>query len=209
MGLEVQRITDQILQNARENAKSILIKAHKSAEMMIEKQKELARQNSLDEVSSILKKGEDEAEVIRKTIIADTKKRASWMVLSEKEHLVTSVLEEVMNRLKVFSQSRNYLPFLQKLIVDTGIVLSGEKLEILLCEQDETLPLELGMLTKKIIEKTGKETELMISNKKIKFLGGCVIRTHDGRIVIDNTFSDILKRRERELRFEIAKILFR
>ena len=208
MGLEVQRITDQILQNARESAKSILIKAHKSVEMMIEKQKELARQNSLDEVSPILIKGEDEAEANRKTIIADAKKRVSWMVLSEKERLVTSVLEEVMNRLKAFSQSENYLPYLQKLIVDTGIVLSGEKLEILLNEQDETLPLKLGMLTKKIIEKTGKETELMISNKKIKSLGGCVIRTHDGRIVIDNTFSDILKRREKELRFKIAKILF-
>jgi vacuolar-type H+-ATPase subunit E/Vma4 len=208
MGLEVQRMIDQILQNARENAKSILVEAHQSAEMMIEKQKELARQTSLDEVSPILKKGEDEAEAIIKTIIADAKKRASWMVLSEKERLVTSVLEEVMNRLKVFSQSENYLPFLQKLIVDTGIVLSGEKLEIVLCEQDETLPLELDVLTKKIIEKTGKETELTTSNEKIKSLGGCVIRTHDGRIVIDNTFTDILKRRERELRFEIAKILF-
>lgn len=208
MGLEVQRITNQILQNARENAKSILIKAHKSSEMMIEKQKELARQNSLEEVSSILKKAEGEAEVIRKTIIADAKKRASWMALSEKGRLVTSVLEEVMNKLKVFSQSGNYLPFLQKLIVDTGIALGGEKLEIILSEQDETLPLELSMLTKNIIEKTGKEIEMMISNTKIKSFGGCVVRTLDGRIIIDNTFSDILKRREREFRFEIAKILF-
>lgn len=208
MGLEVKRMTDQILQNARENAKSILIEAHQSAEMMIEKQKELARQNSLDEVSPILKKGEDEVEAVRKTIIADAKKRTSWMMLSEKERLVTSVIEEVMNRLKVFSQSENYLPFLQKIVVDAGIVLSGEKLEILLSEQDETLPLEEDMLTKKIVEETGKETELTTSNEKIKSIGGCVIRTHDGRIVIDNTFTDILKRRKRELRFETAKILF-
>lgn len=208
MGLEVQRITNQILQNARENAKSTLIKAHKSSEMMIEKQKELARQNSLEEVSSILKKAEGEAEVNRKTIIADAKKRASWMALSEKGRLVTSVLEEVMNKLKVFSQSGNYLPFLQKLIVDTGIALGGEKLEIILSEQDETLPLEPIMLTKNIIEKSGKEVEVMISNTKIKSFGGCVVRTLDGRIIIDNTFSDILKRREREFRFEIAKILF-
>ena len=208
MSLEVQRMTDHILHNARENAESILIEAHKSAEMMIKKQKELARQNSLDEVSPIMKKGEDKAETIRKTIIADANKRASWMLLTEKERLVYSVIEEVMNRLKVFSQSENYLPFLQKIIVETGIVLSGEKLEILLREQDETLPLELDILTKKIIEKTGKKTELTASNEKIKSIGGCVIRTHDGRIVINNTFSDILKRRERELRFEIAKMLF-
>lgn len=208
MESEVQGIIDQILHDARENAESILMEARKSAEMMIEKQKELARQKSKGESSSILKRGEDDAETIRRTIITDAKRTVSWMVLSEKERLVTSVLDEVKTRLRAFSQSENYVPILQKLIVDAGIVLSGEKLEVLLSEQDETLPLELGILTKKIIEKTGKETELMISNKKIKSLGGCVIKTHDGRIVIDNTFSDILKRRERELKFETAKILF-
>jgi vacuolar-type H+-ATPase subunit E/Vma4 len=208
MKAEVQRIIDQILHDAREEAKSIIEEARKSTEMTVEKQRKLAHQKAWEEAAPILRRVENETEIIRGRVFTDTRRRANWMVLSEKERLVTSVLEEVMNRLKVFSQSENYLPFLQKLIVDAGIVLSGEKLEILLSEQDETLPLELDVLTKKIIEKTGKETELTTSNEKIKSLGGCVIRTHDGRIVIDNTFTDILKRRERELRFEIAKMLF-
>jgi len=208
MKAEMQRIIDQILHDAREEAESIIEEARKSTEMMVEKQQKLAHQKAWEEAAPILRRVENENEAIRGRAFTDTRRKANWMVLSEKERLVTSVLEEVMKRLKAFSQSENYVPFLQKIIVDSGIVLSGEKLEILLSEQDETLPLELDMLTKKIVEKTGKETELTTSNEKIKSIGGCVIRTHDGRIVIDNTFTDILKRRERELRFEIAKMLF-
>jgi vacuolar-type H+-ATPase subunit E/Vma4 len=208
MESEVQRIIDQIFRGTRENAESILIDANNHASMEIEKQKELAYQKSKGEVFSILKSGEEEAESFRRTLIADAKRIMTWKLLSEKERLVTSVLDEVKTRLRVFSNSENYTPFLQKLIIDSGICLNGGALDVLLSEQDTNLLLNLDMLTKTIIEKTGKWTEFTISNEKLESLGGCVIKRHDGKIVINNTFSVILKRRERDLRFKIAKILF-
>ncbi len=208
MESEVQRIIDQIFRGTRENAESILIDANNHASMEIEKQKELADQKSKGEVFSILKSGEEEAESFRRTLIADAKRIMTWKLLSEKERLVTSVLDEVKTRLRVFSNSENYTPFLQKLIIDSGICLNGGALDVLLSEQDTNLLLNLDMLTKTIIEKTGKWTELTISNEKLESLGGFVIRRRDGKIVINNTFSVILKRRERDLRFKIAKILF-
>ena len=208
MESEVQRIIDQIFRGTRENAESILIDANNHASMEKEKQKELAYQKSKGEVFSILKSGEEEAESFRRTLIADAKRIMTWKLLSEKERLVTSVLDEVKTRLRVFSNSENYTPFLQKLIIDSGICLNGGALDVLLSEQDTKLLLNLDMLTKTIIEKTGKWTELTISNEKLESSGGFVIRRHDGKIVINNTFSVILKRRERDLRFKIAKILF-
>lgn len=208
MESEVQRIIDQIFRGTRENAESILIDANNHASMEIEKQKELAYQKSKGEVFSILKSGEEEAESFRRTLIADAKRIMTWKLLSEKERLVTSVLDEVKTRLRVFSNSENYTPFLQKLIIDSGICLNGGALDVLLSEQDTNLLLNLDMLTKTIIEKTRKWTELTISTEKLESLGGCVIKRHDGKIVINNTFSVILKRRERDLRFKIAKILF-
>jgi V/A-type H+-transporting ATPase subunit E len=208
MESEVQRIIDHIFRGTRENAESILIDANNHASMEIEKQKELAYQKSKGEVFSILKSGEEEAESFRRTLIADAKRIMTWKLLSEKERLVTSVLDEVKTRLRVFSNSENYTPFLQKLIIDSGICLNGGALDVLLSEQDTNLLLNLDMLTKTIIEKTGKWTELTISNEKLESLGGFVIRRRDGKIVINNTFSVILKRRERDLRFKIAKILF-
>ena len=208
MESEVQRIIDQIFRGTREKSESIIIDANNHASMEIEKQKELAYQKSKGEVFSILKSGEAEAESFRRTLISDAKRIMTWKLLSEKERLVTSVLDEVKTQLRVFSNSENYTPFLQKLIIDSGICLNGGKLEILLSEQDTNLLLNLDILTKTIIEKSGKWTELTISNERLDSLGGCVIRRHDGKIVVNNTFPVILKRRERDLKFKIAKILF-
>jgi vacuolar-type H+-ATPase subunit E/Vma4 len=93
--------------------------------------------------------------------------------------------------------------------VDAGTVLGGGALEILLNKRDSTLPLKLNVLTKKIAEKTEKKTQLRLSKQKIEALGGAVVKTANGRIVADNTFEAIIQRREKDLRFKIAKILFR
>lgn len=208
MELEEQRLIDHILSDAREDANSILEKASNSADAVIKREKERAIENAEKEINTLLKRGEDEVEDIRRIIIADAKLKASWIVPSEMKRLVTSVLDEVKTQLETFSQSEMYVSLLQRLIVESGIILGGDKLEVLLREKDSKLPLKLSNLTKTIEEKTGKETELKISNERIESIGGCVIRTCNGRIMMDNTFPVILKRREKKLRSEILKILF-
>ena len=208
MEFNEQRIIDQILHDAGENAKSILNEARTSADTAIEREKERAMKNAEDEINSILKRGEYEAEIIRRTIIADSKLKANWTVLSEKQRLVTSVIDEAKSRLGTFVQSKEYMSLLQRLIVDAGVTMDGEGLEVVLRGQDVKLPLDLSVLVQAIEEKTGKETELNLSNERIESLGGCIVRTRDGRIMIDNTFPAILKRRERKLRQAVMKILF-
>ncbi|UCH37360.1 MAG: hypothetical protein JSV76_06710 [Candidatus Bathyarchaeota archaeon] len=207
MELETQKIIDRILADARENAEFILMDARKSAEKKMEEQKKLARMRAESEASSILKKGKDEAEATRRTVVTGARRKASWMVLSEKERLVTSVLNEVETRFRNLHRSE-YLSILQRLIVNAGVAIDDERLEVLLREQDSKLPFDLSIIANAIAEKTGKVPELSISSERIESYGGCVIRTGDKRIVIDNTFSAILKRREKTLRHNIAKILF-
>jgi len=180
MESEMHGIVDRILYDSRKKAKSIIKEAHKSAEMMLEKQKESARRKAGEKVSSMLKKTESEATTIRGTVFTDVRRKASWTVLSEKTF-----------------------------IVDAGTVLDGGTLEVLLNKRDSTLPLKLNMLAKIIAEKTEKKTQLKLSKQKIETFGGAVVKTVEGKIVADNTFEAILKRREKELRFKIAKILFR
>jgi len=206
---EVQRIIDRILHDSREKAKSIVEEAQKSAEMVLEKRRESARQKAWEESSSILKKAESEAEPLREVVLTDARRKAGWMVLSEKERLVTSVLDEVKTKLGALSQSEKYALILVKMILDAGIVLGGGKLEVSLNERDSALPLKFSMLAKAIAGKTGKKTQIKRSKEKIEAFGGAVVKTVDGRIVADNTFEATLKRRERNLRFKIAKILFR
>lgn len=206
---QAERIIDKILHDTREKANSIIEEARKSAEMMLEQQRELARQKASEEVSSILRRAETEVEVAMVTEATEASKKASWMILSEKERLVINVLDEVKTRLVAFSKSKKYVPFLQRIIVDAGTVLGGGRLEFQLNEKDSTLPLKLTTLAKTITKKTGTETKLQLSKEKIEASGGVVVKTFDGKILVDNTFEAILKQRERDLRLRIAKILFK
>jgi vacuolar-type H+-ATPase subunit E/Vma4 len=205
---EVKRIVDRIILDAKKEAKSILKEAQKSAEMVIEKRMALARQKAGKKASSILKRTESEVKALREIVPTDAKRKAGWMVISEKERLVTSVLDKVKTKLEALSQSEKYVPVLEKMILDAGIVLDGEKLEVSLNKRDSALPLKFSMLAKAIAQKTGKKTQITLSKEKNVAFGGAIVKTVDGRIVVDNTFEAILKRRERDLRFKIGKILF-
>jgi len=201
------RIIDRILNDARAEAEIIIKDAQKSAETIIEKQRLSALHSAEKEANSLLKKAENEADIVRGKVSTDIKRRAGWMVLSEKNRLITRVLTEVKNRLVNMQNSEEYFPILEKLIVDASAVLGGGVLEVLLNENDTKLPLKLDKLVKEISDRIGMETHLRFSEQQITEVG-VIVRTIDNRIFVDNTFEGILSRRERELRLKIAQILF-
>ena len=201
-------ITETILQEAKKSAESIIQEAQESVEAMLEKQRQLGIQRANELIPSILKKAESEAGFNKLRIMANAKIKANWAVLSEKERWIAAVLNEAKNMLRIFTQSKEYLPILEKLIAEACIILGGEELEVLLNEHDSTLQLELDKLAKEIGEKNGSKTKLRLSEEKIEVIGGAVVATMNGKVVMDNTFDDIIRRREKDLRFKIAKILF-
>jgi len=207
MGSSENRIIDRILKDAREEAETIVKDAQKSAEMIIEKQRLSARHSAEKEAYSMLKRAENESEIIRGKVSTDIKRRAGWIVLSEKDRLITSVLTEAKNRLVNMQNSEEYFPVLEKLIVDASAVLDGGILEVVLNEKDSTLPLKIDKLEKEISDRTGFQTQLKFSEQKTEAVG-VIVKTIDDRIFVDNTFEAILSRRERKLRLKIAQILF-
>ena len=201
------RIIDRILNDAREEAETIVKDAQKSAETIIEKQRKTARHNAEKEVYSLLKRAENEADIIRGKVSTDIKRRAGWIVLSEKDRLITSVLTEAKNKLVNMQNSKEYFLILEKLIVDSAAVLDGGILEVLLNKKDSALPLKLDKLEKEISDRIGVKTQLRFSDQHITAVG-VIVKTVDDRIFVNNTFEVILSRRERELRLKIAQILF-
>lgn len=209
MEQKASRIVDHILVDTREDANSIVAEARKSAEVMIEEQRELGRQKASERVSSILEKAKSEVDIIRGTVFSNTRKKANWMMLSEKERLITGVMDEAKKRLVSQAKTKAYLSQLEKLIVDAAVVLGGGKLELTLNERDSSLPLELDRLSRQVQERTGTKTAFQLSKEKSIASGGAIVRTADRRVLVDNTFEEILKRREKDLTLKIAKILFK
>ena len=207
MESSTKKILERILEDANKKANIVIRDAQESAKKILENRRQSARQSAKKVVYSMLKRSENEAEVIRGKVATDIKRRAGWVVLFEKERLITSVLNDVKNRLVNLQKTEEFLLVLEKLIVDAGTILEGGTLEVMLNENDLSLPLNLNKLEKKIADGTGVKTQLKISKQQIKAVG-VIVKTNDGKIFVDNTFEAILSRRERELRLKIARILF-
>ena len=197
-----------IVQEAKKSAEHILQEAEKSAEDTIKKHKQRGVQRANEAAKTLLRKAESEAELNKLNSVANSKIKAKWVILSKKETWIDNVLSEAKNELKTLTQSKKYLPILENLITNAGVILGGKKIEVLLNMHDSALPLRFDILAKEIGDKTGFETKMNLSKEITKVIGGAIVRTADGRIIMDNTFDDILRRREKELRSEIAKILF-
>ena len=202
-------ITEMILEEAKKSAEHILQEAQKSVEETLEKQRQLGVRRANESAQLVFKKAESEVELNKLHSMANAKIKANWVILSKKEAWINNVLNEAKERLKILTQSKKYLPTLEKLITEAGVILGGKGLEVLLNEQDSTLPLKLDDLAKEISEKTGFETKLRLSEEKLKVIGGAIVRTANGKVIMDNTFDDILMRREKDLRSKIAEILFK
>ncbi len=208
MESSVQKFTDRILKDAREEAKAIVTQAEKSAEMLLENRKQSGRQKAEEDVYALLKRAESEAEIIKGRVATETRREAGWLVLSNKEQLVTNVLDEVKCRLGKLQKSKRYTPILERIIINAGTALGGGRLQVMLNKDDLALPLKTDTLAKAIARETGVETHLKFSKKSVEALGGSIVKTPDSKVIVDNTFEAILKRREKELRFKASRILF-
>jgi len=198
-----------ILQEAKKNAEHIIQEAQELAEGALERQRQLGVKRANESAHLLLKKAESEAELNKLNSKANAKIKANWVILSKKQTWIDNVLNEAKNELKILTQSKKYLPILEKLITEAGVILGGKELEVILNAQDSTLQLKLDNLAKEISEKTGFKTKLRLSEEKLAVIGGAMVRTANGKDVMDNTLDDIIMRREKALRSKIAEILFK
>jgi vacuolar-type H+-ATPase subunit E/Vma4 len=206
--LELKGITEMMIQEARESAELIIRNAQEVAESILEKQRQLGINQAILESSSLLKRAASEAEVERLRKLAIEKITANWIALSRKEQIISAVLDEAENRLQKMTRTVKYVSILKNLIVKAGILLGGGELDISLNEQDSELPLDLTKLAKEIGTSTKSETRLTLTREKISVIGGVIVRTMDGKTIMDCSFGDILKRNEKTIRTKISKILF-
>jgi len=202
--------------------KALLAEAHETADQIILN----ARKKVRDTLNEQEKKGGDKAKEMVKLIEANARKKvtinkqqytasaeikAEWLILEKEHQMVDKVLSRVNTELHNLIKEKpdDYLHVLESLIVEGGIILGVPDLELFLNERDSHLPLDLGNLGQKIGEKTGLKITITKSAKKIDAMGGAIMQTPDGKIVLNHTFEGMLNSSKNEIKFKIAQILFK
>jgi len=201
-------ITDTILHEAKQTAEIIIREAQEFGDSILEQQMQIAIKNAETQRSLLLKKTANEAEVERLRKLAKVKITANWIVLSKKEELISAVLAEGKRRLQHMTKTERYASLLESYIIKAGIAIGDNSLKVELNEADSALPLPFEKIQEEICKKTGSKPKLALSEEKIQATGGVIVKTANGKIVMDNTFEDIFLRKSQELKSKISEILF-
>jgi len=201
-------LIEALLSEAHETAKKIIQDAEKTVQETLEEQRKKGRESARESVISIEKKAQNDSVILKLRDTTSVESKAKWLILEKKHKLIENVLNQVKDELRTLIKTDKYIHVLENIIVEGGIIVGATDLEVILNERDSTLPMDLDKLAEKIREKTGKKTKITKSAKKIDAIGGAIIQTTDGKIVMKNTFEAVLNNSERDIRFRIAQILF-
>ncbi len=198
------KIVEKILSDAKREAERIVSEARAKAQEVIEEAKKKAKEAVEAEISKYRAAREEEAK--RALMEARVKAKERW--LKEREDLITQAVEKVKERLAKVVESPDYVKSLEQLIEEAAASIGGGDLLVQLNERDSKLPLDLEGVARRVKEKTGVDTKIELSDKRISCMGGAVVMSRDGSFIYDNTLESRLARRENEMRLTAAKILF-
>ena len=200
----IKKIESKIMSEAEEKAKLILKDAEKSRKDLVEEK----RKEGEREAERITRAGTEEADSLKMQKVAEARLKAKQMIIASREELINETLEKAKEKLLELTASRGYEKALQKMIEEGGIGLGGGELEVILPGKGAKTTLDLNTIAKQVEKANGKPTTFKIAQEKSKSTGGAIIRKADGSIAIDNTFEARIDRAMRDIRIQIAKLLF-
>jgi V/A-type H+-transporting ATPase subunit E len=193
-------IADEILEDVKTESEKIIRDAETKAEEILRDAKTEAESSR----SRLLTGAKEKAELEQKKMQSLTQIEIRNMQLQVKENYINDVLDKVLARLKQFVESDSYPSCLLNLIEEAANKIDSEKPVVYVNSKDQKL-LKKGMLDE--LAKKMKKT-LTLANDSVKCLGGCVVKTPDGKLSNDNTFEERLHVLKPSLRIRIAKMLF-
>jgi V/A-type H+-transporting ATPase subunit E len=193
-----QRIIDDILREAKEESAKIIAAAKTEAKTLLDAAHLRARESEEFE----LKKAREQGKQIYDQMLAEGRMRARREMLQKREEMINEVFRKTEGLLKKHVSSREYEKNLVRMVVDACKKLGSREAVIRVNRRDlKTLEGEREKLAKEL-------GEGFTLGDPIQTIGGVRTETPDGKIVIDETFENRMKRGFESLRIKVAKILF-
>ena len=200
MALEaLTKLEQEILADSQKIGPKKIEEAKKFAAEFIKK----ARMEAQREVEEINAKTQDEIRTLEKKKLSEARRNTQLQVLKEKNDLIARVFHDALNRIKDLQGKEVYHTSLQRLIEKSAQQLGSHELRTEFNENDwkHHTTLLHGL-------KLGPHVKITAEKLNTPSVGGFIISTADGKIKIDNTVEVRLNFMEKNLRREVAKILF-
>ncbi|MDI9620157.1 MAG: V-type ATP synthase subunit E family protein [Candidatus Nezhaarchaeota archaeon] len=202
----LDKLIEVIAKNAEEEAQRVIAKAKERANDIIKGAVEEAKSRAEREASELLKKEREGALRKRRSEITKMRMEAFRKVLEHKERLIEEVVEEAKRRVNEYVKTEDYKNRLVNLIKEAIRVLNGGPIELRLNRRDLALNLDLKAISAELGRELNRSVELRVSEGS--FLAGLVAKSAETGIEVDYTVEGILERKWKNLRVEVAKLLF-
>lgn len=207
MSAGTDKIVSSIMSDAQIKADSILGKAEEESNSILE----AGQKGALMEKELILEEAKKQSNMKFQQIISEAKMNARRMELEAREEIIEESFKNAEEKLKEIasSDSAEYKESLKQNIIEAATEIGGGELVVFLKESDVAkIKDSITSIEKDVTEKTGIKTTLEIG-ENIKTIGGTILKTKNGEIEVNNTIEARMLRFKKDLRSEVAAILFK
>lgn len=187
--MSIDKITDKILSEAREEAQKLLEKAQQESWDVLAKAKEHAEAISKDEE----KKAKTDARLLMERKVSVAELEARKLRLAAKQQAIEKCFNQALDRLSNMNQL-DYIKLIVKAVKDTGVT-DGE---LILNQRDR------DSVGAKVVELVGGS--LTLSKDTINAKGGFVLRK--GSVEINSTLETMVNAVKEEMTPQVVEILF-
>ena len=185
--MTAEKIIEQINKDSEKEIKQILKEAENQAASIINDAKQEAEQES----DKILSEGRQQSENIKKILISKANQDAKREEMKARENIIELCFSKAHHHLSML-KGTEYERLVKKLIED-GRKKLGEK--------------SLLLVSREAGKKIAEGLDLQIDGY-VEASGGVVLKSSDGRIILDHTFDGILEREKDKMRIKVGALLF-
>jgi V/A-type H+-transporting ATPase subunit E len=200
----LETLRDQILKQAKEQASAVIEREQRIAEHDLEFAKE-----DVDKIKEQQKaRIQSLVDIEKRKILASAEMESRRMLLEKKEELVSNIFAEAETKLEEMRGSKLYIDAVTKSI-EKAVDNIGDNLIVEFDERDKSIFKKdlTSSIESDISKAVGKNVKLEFRPSAENISAGVIIKSKDGRMIIDNTFSNLIKRLEEDIRGKVSEIL--
>ena len=191
-------IASDILDDVKNESEKMIREAEAKANEILKATKIEAEKKHASHLAEAKQKAEKEYKKIQSLTAIETRN----LRLQAKEEQINSIFDEAIARFKKFAESEQYYDYLLSFIEEAAKNIESDKLVIYVNPKDKKL------LNKATVEDLSKKTgkKLTMSEDTLDCIGGCIVKTPDGKLSHDNTFENRLQVLKPTIRIALEKM---
>jgi len=200
----LETLRNQVLKQAKDQAITIVDREQRISERDMVFAKEDAEKIKEQQRAKIQSLVDTE----KRKIMAAAEMEARRMLLDKKEELISRLFDEAETKLEEMRGSKLYIDVIDKSI-ENAVNVIGDDLIVEFGDKDKTVFVNdiTSSIESNVSKAMGKKVKLQFRSAGDTISAGVIIKSKDERMIIDSSFTNLIKRLEEDIRGKVSEIL--